>query len=284
MPGAPFPGEVCMLNDQFKLIGELIESLGRKDFDECFFRLYDEILGIAHCTVFEFIKFEQARIIMAVSMNPEVDKSAKFLAYDYVNGFFLEDPYLIELKNIEKPEQPEWKIGDPQKIEDIEYRTKFYDKPRLLHELILSYKDKRHSLIATLYRHNSQGPFTGREKKRASLYVDLSLKLLNKHIELLNFEAENTEQENKTPYQRVYELLMKQDVLSPREAEICAMILVGYTTLGISLNLEISINTVATHRKRAYKKLGIATQNELFCRCFEVWDDNLSTHRISLDQ
>ena len=36
-----------MLNDQFKLIGELIESLGREDFDECFFRLYDEILGIA---------------------------------------------------------------------------------------------------------------------------------------------------------------------------------------------------------------------------------------------
>ena len=58
-------------------------------------------------------------------------------------------------------------------------------------------RDKRHSLIATLYRHNSQGPFTGREKKRASLYVDLSLKLLNKHIELLNLEAENTEQENK---------------------------------------------------------------------------------------
>ena len=273
-----------MLIDQFKLIGELVESLGRKDFDDCFFRLYDEILGIAHCTVFEFIKFEQARIIMAVSMNSEVDKSTKSLAYDYVNGFFLEDPYLIELKNIENLEQPEWKIGDPQKIEDIEYRRKFYDKPRLLHELILSYKDKRHSLIATLYRHNSQEPFNSREKKRASLYMDLSLKLLNKHIELLNFDSENNQKEKRTPYQRVYELLMKQDVLSPREAEICAMILVGYTTLGISLNLEISINTVATHRKRAYKKLGIATQNELFCKCFEVWDDNLSTNRVSFDQ
>ena len=77
---------------------------------------------------------------MAVSMDSELDKSAKSLAYDYVNGFFLEDPYLIELKKIEKPGQPEWKIGDPQKIEDIEYRTKFYDKPRLSHELILSYK------------------------------------------------------------------------------------------------------------------------------------------------
>ena len=216
-----------MLHDQFTHIGELVESLGRKDFDERFFRFYDEVLGIAYCTVFEYIKFEQARIIMALSTNSEVDDSAKSLAYDYVNGFFREDPYLIELMNIENLEQPEWKIGDPQKIEDIEYRTKFYDNPELFHELLLSYKDKRHSLIATLYRDKSQGPFTSREKKRASLYVDLSLKLLNKHIELLNFETEKNKEQNKTSFQRVYELLMKQDILSPREAEICAMILVG---------------------------------------------------------
>lgn len=262
-----------MLHTQIKHIGGLVESLGRKDFDELFFRFYDEVLGITYCTVFEFIKFEQARIIMALSTNSEVDKSFKSLAYDYVNGFFRKDPYLIELMNIEKPEHPEWKTGDPQKIEDTEYRTKFYDNPELFHELILSYKDQRHLLIATLYRDKTQGPFTSWEKKRASLYVDLSLKLLNKHIELLNFESNNIKDRNNTSYQRVHELLLKENILSPREAEICAMILVGYTTLGISLKLEISINTVATHRKRAYKKLGIATQNELFCKCFEVWDE-----------
>jgi DNA-binding CsgD family transcriptional regulator len=273
-----------MQQDQFKHIGELVESLGRKDFDERFFRFYDEVLGITYCTVFEFKKFEHARIIMALSTNTEVDKSAKSLAYDYVNGFFQEDPHLIALMSTEKMEHPEWKTGDPQKIEDTEYRTKFYDNPELFHEMVLSYKDKRHSLIATLYRDKKQGPFSSAEKKRASSYVDLSLKLLNKHIDLLNFSPENDKKDNRTSYQRVYELLMKQDVLSPREAEICAMILVGYTTLGISLNLEISINTVATHRKRAYRKLGIATQNELFCKCFEVWDENLPADKADIEE
>ena len=266
-----------MLNDQFKQIGELVERLGKRDFDEYFFRFYNEVLGIAHCTVFEFIKFEEARIIMAVSMNSEVDKSAKSLAYDYVNGFFREDPHLIELMKTENPDQPEWKIGDPEEIQDDKYREKFYLNPELFHELILPYKDRRHSVIATLYRDREQGPFTDEEKERASLYVDLSLKLLNKHIELLNLQNESTKNDANSSFERVYELLIRQDVLSPREAEICAMILVGYTTLGISLNLEISINTVATHRKRAYKKLGIATQNELFCKCFDVWDKQSQT-------
>jgi hypothetical protein len=94
-----------MLQDQLKYIGELVESLGRKDFDERFFRFYDEVLGIKCCTVFEFINFEQARIVMAVSTNSQVDDAARSLAYDYVSGFFREDPHLIDLMWIltEKP-------------------------------------------------------------------------------------------------------------------------------------------------------------------------------------
>ncbi len=64
-------------------------------------------------------------------------------------------------------------------------------------------------------------------------------------------------------------LLKAPGALTQREAEICASIALGYTTLGISLKLGISINTVATHRKRAYAKLGISSQNELFARYFD---------------
>lgn len=259
-----------MFKDQFDIIGELIEGLGLKAFDDHFYRLYDEVLGIEHCTVFEYFGDAQARIVLAVGSGGEKNSFAKTLAYDYVNGFFHGDPYHTELMKAKKVEHPEWEKGDPAKIEDEEYRKKFYDTPDLAHELILSYKDHRHSLIATLYRSNEQGAFTDSEKERASQYVELSLKLLNKHIELLRFDADSGKVMTVKPYVRVYDLLQHIVDLSPRETEICAMVLVGYTTIGISLNLDISTNTVATHRKRAYKKLGIATQNELFCKCFEV--------------
>ena len=265
-----------MQHEQFNLIGELVELLGKKGFDECFFRFYDDVVGISHCTVFEYISAEQARIILAVDSSSRAENAARSLAYDYVNGFFRKDPYLIELLTKEESSDPKWKTGDPQNIEDDEYREKFYDKPDLTHELVLSFKDRQHSLIATLYRSDAQGPFTGSDKKSASLYIELSLKLLNKHIALLDPESSSGDNKTQKPEQRVQEILVQQGVLSPREAKICSMILAGYTTRGISLNLDITMNTVATHRKRAYRKLGIGTQNELFCRCFEVLYDGQS--------
>jgi len=71
-------------------------------------------------------------------------------------------------------------------------------------------------------------------------------------------------------YQELRDSMLKLPCgLTQREADVCAAIALGYTTLGIGLNLGISVNTVATHRKRAYAKLGISCQNELFARYFD---------------
>jgi len=57
--------------------------------------------------------------------------------------------------------------------------------------------------------------------------------------------------------------------LTRREAEVCASIALGSKVAGTGCRLNISPHTVATHRKRAYSKLGIGSQNELFARYFE---------------
>ena len=54
--------------------------------------------------------------------------------------------------------------------------------------------------------------------------------------------------------------------LTPRERRVCLGILTGYTSESIAINLEISINSVLTYRKRLYEKLGISSQNELFVK------------------
>lgn len=267
-----------MDNNSIKFVGDLVESLGSQSFDGCFFRFYDEVIGIAQCTVFDFPKNGEVRIILAVGKNISFDKSAKSLAYDYVNGFYRGDPYLNELTDEEFNEHPAWNKVEPSAIEDSQYRTKFYDQPNLAHELVLLFKDKRHSLTASLYRSSSQGDFTVEEEVRAGFYIDLSLRLLNKHIGMLQPIFDNTKAASDSRHHQVLEILARCN-LSPREAEVCAMILLGYTTIGIGLNLNISTNTVATHRKRAYAKLGIASQNELFCRCFDVLSENRPNSR-----
>ena len=51
--------------------------------------------------------------------------------------------------------------------------------------------------------------------------------------------------------------------LPRREAQVCARILYGMTSAGISLDLHIGEESAMTYRKRAYARLGIASQREL---------------------
>lgn len=57
-----------------------------------------------------------------------------------------------------------------------------------------------------------------------------------------------------------------------RENEVCTRIIYGISTLGIALELEISEETVVTYRKRAYHRLGIATQRELILWYLDHWN------------
>lgn len=247
----------------------MVENLGKSQFDECFFRFYDEVIGIAQCTVFEFPKDGKPRLILAVGKSNTFDKSAKTLAYDFVNGLFGLDKSFSEVLDEKACSHPEWNLIEPKQIEDVDYRQKFYDEPQLCQELVLPYKDRERTLVASLYRSLSQGEFSEDDEKIASEYIDLSVKLLARHIEFLHLDVRDDIDKRASRYHHILDILQKCN-LTPREAEICALILLGHTTMGIGLKLNISTNTVATHRKRAYAKLGIATQNELFCRCFDV--------------
>ena len=66
-------------------------------------------------------------------------------------------------------------------------------------------------------------------------------------------------------YRRLLEALLHSSArLTKREAEVCASIMLGYTSFAIGERLGISAGTVATHRKHAYAKLGVCSQAELF--------------------
>jgi len=52
--------------------------------------------------------------------------------------------------------------------------------------------------------------------------------------------------------------------LSPREAQIAELMLAGCSSDAIALRLDISRHTVKDHRKRIFRKLGIASLAEMF--------------------
>lgn len=57
---------------------------------------------------------------------------------------------------------------------------------------------------------------------------------------------------------------LQMAILSPREREICALLLAGCSSHAIALRLDISRHTVKDHRKRIFSKLRIGSLAELF--------------------
>lgn len=96
--------------------------------------------------------------------------------------------------------------------------------------------------------------------KLRALSSDL-VTLMAKHILL------SGEQEARTPLNSLTLIERRLERTRPRlprrEMQVCARILYGMTSTGISLDLHIGEESAMTYRKRAYARLGIASQREL---------------------
>ena len=58
--------------------------------------------------------------------------------------------------------------------------------------------------------------------------------------------------------------LQRFATLTGREKEVCLRILSGFSSEAIAAELGISLHSTLTYRKRAYERLGISSQSELF--------------------
>jgi DNA-binding CsgD family transcriptional regulator len=67
-----------------------------------------------------------------------------------------------------------------------------------------------------------------------------------------------------------HSLAQRLSMLSAREAQVCARILCGLSSEAIAEDLGVRVPTVKTFRKRAYEKLSINSQRQLFARCADL--------------
>jgi DNA-binding CsgD family transcriptional regulator len=106
------------------------------------------------------------------------------------------------------------------------------------------------------YRITSQGRFGDAERVRLRTIAPAIGASVARHF-----------QQAATPDQSLAALFAKRaplSTLTPREREVCRNILLGLSSEAISQALGISLHSTLTYRKRAYQRLGISSQNELF--------------------
>ena len=132
----------------------------------------------------------------------------------------------------------------------MRHRAEIYGRAGLKERLSISTLCSDSGLLAiNLFRHESQPEFADEEVDRVRRVSPLVLTAVERHIALRQKE------------QPAAGLLER---LPPREREVCARLLKGWTHDGIAADLGISSGTVKTYRDRAFERLGIHHRNELF--------------------
>ena len=261
-------------------VGGLISSIGSPAFGAQYFDLFSAGLSIDQCTVFAFRGSQPPDPLVLEGKSQQMREIAHALAMEYMAGAFTRGPN-VHLG--QKLQTPTVHCLRADQVPDRTYRLRFYDQPCLAHELVGLGQADDVLYYSSFYRTDRRAAFKSSELEMMTGMANLALKALHRHLELLGGSGLQSWKaaslgNNTTGADRRREMAAHlRDVLlaepyarSQREAEVCAGIILGYTTLGISLNFGISVNTVATHRKRAYRKLGVCSQNELFSRYFQV--------------
>ena len=260
-------------------MGDLVSTIGSLGFATEYFRLFKDVLNVEHCTVFAFRENSRPAALITECTQLDMQQSVRRLAHEYVAGAFRKDPNIRHRVSASTPVVYTLRAAD---LCDSEYRHQFYDEPELAHELILLGSVQGTLFYSSFYRCCSQPEFGRDEMESVQQLAYFAIKALHRHVELQSAVPATTSSAPLLPAveqscrsrSQAFEhlrdvLLADRKRLSRREAEVCAAIVLGYSTVAIGLNLGISPNTVATHRKRAYSKLGISSQNELFSQYFQ---------------
>jgi DNA-binding CsgD family transcriptional regulator len=262
-------------------IADLVGGIGNNCFDRTFYSFCHDLLQVDQCTVFRFDQQGVPQCLIAEAQDSQSRSLARQLASEYTEGAYRRDPNLA-LEQVSHPRQVPVVVRcvSPSSIQDRGYRRRFYDEALVRQELAMIAPMASETLYCSFYRTQTRSDFAQEDAGQLQQLGEILAQMLGKHAEVMHLrnrgEAPLPEPAHLNPERRARmledlraSLLKAPGGLTRREAEICASIALGYTTLGISLNLGISMNTVATHRKRAYAKLGISSQNELFARYFD---------------
>ena len=244
------------------------QHTGTDQFDSALFSFLNEQLRIDHFAVFTWSEEEGPGHLFTRSIMPR--EEAESLARDYVDGYHARDPHFrheVEDVNTDKGGTVHPSFQDEY---DAEYRDHFFVQHDLVDKISITRKVDERLVYCNFYRIGESGKFTSDERKVYDSILPLLANLISAHFQLLRLKGKDGGREHSAK-SLVHSVISSKaapfDILTRRESEVCERILLGFTSTGISLDLDIAESSVNTYRRRAYEKLNIATQNELFSLC-----------------
>ncbi|RXG98631.1 helix-turn-helix transcriptional regulator [Bradyrhizobium vignae] len=241
MPANPVPGDVT----------SAVLAIGRPDFPKVLIDTLRRQAEVGHCMVFALSRAGAARCLLDAGNIP----IGGDLGAAYAGQFHESDPNRDALFEAEGSAP----IVLPQfapRMYGARYRKIFFQDSGIVDKCATAIWTGDTCFYVNFYRIAAQGRFSAAQRERLEAIAPAIAASVARHF-----------QEAATPDQSLAALFATRPPLSaltPREQDVCRRILAGFSSEAISQALRISLHSTLTYRKRAYERLGISSQNELF--------------------
>ncbi|AMK26580.1 LuxR C-terminal-related transcriptional regulator (plasmid) [Sphingobium sp. SJ10-10] len=246
----------------------LIMSIGQKQFGVKLLTLLNDTCGAEHATVFH-LTADNLIEVTAASMDGS-DTAHRQVGVYLKEGLWRRDPTLTEAKLRLSSEDEAFVRTDIAHLGDDVLRDIVYGQPDIGDRLLICSRWGDDIVGLSVLRSSDAGPFTSSDINGVQSIAGTIFALLAKHISI-TWDGPNISVALTSLHEIETCISACASSLPRREAEVCSRIIYGMSTVGISLELNISEETVMTYRKRTYQRLGIATQRELLLWYLDLW-------------
>lgn len=228
-------------------------AIGRRDFPNILIDTLRRQAGVGHCMVFALTRTGAARCLLDVGNIP----TGGDLGAAYAGQFHESDPNRDALFEAEGS-APIVLPSFAPRMYGARYRKIFFSDSDIVDKCATAIWVDDTCFYVNFYRITAQGRFGDVERARLQAIAPAIGASVARHFQQVA---------TATPDQNLAALFATRaplSALTPREQEVCRHILLGLSSEAISQALGISVHSTLTYRKRAYERLGISSQNELF--------------------
>lgn len=245
----------------------IVDAIGKDGFCDSLSKFCEESVNAAEVALFYFPANDNPRCL-------STDVTVHEAVVDYIGGAYRKDANFKRLSSRLRG-QNEFAIGSlhMKQISDPGYSNQFYKRTGVEKKLSVVARIDNGLVYGNFYRRPDQPDFYKQDILRLQALWYFCLSCIRQHVRFASVSVPDfTDRQDRLAIVRKF---LHVEGLSRREADVASRIVLGYSTTAIALDLEIAENTVSTLRRRAYEKLGICSQNQLFEICFRRINDVL---------
>lgn len=228
-------------------------AIGRPDFPNILIDTLRRQAGVGHCMVFALTRAGSASCLLDAGNIP----TGSDLGAAYAGQFHESDPNRDALFEGEGG-APIMLPSFAPRMYGARYRRIFFNDSDIVDKCATAIWVDDTCFYVNFYRITSQGRFGDAERARLQTIAPAIGASVARHFQ---------QAVTASPDQNLAALFATRaplSALTPRERDVCRRILLGLSSEAISGALGISLHSTLTYRKRAYERLGICSQNELF--------------------